>query len=352
MLVRGISSTADFIHAAVLNALKRAPLSFFTDASVGELATVFSECIGLFDTGTLSGAEYMQGGLSWVLVVTVVISFYTSGVFLLLVACIGVTVCCVVRELSTAYFELPWIVSAAQASALEDLAELVHGAVVLRAFDQVPGAIQKHEALCDKAAQRAFQQLMCECWLELRASLIGSIGYTCVAMMVVILIENLKAGDAGILLVNAAFFSFLFVMVLENTLKMQEITFHRSLCSSQIEVMDSYRTNDIDAVKASDLPTLDWPAEGKVEVLNLRLRYSNVGEEVLKGVSFTVAPGEHCGVVGRTGAGKSSLVVAMSRLVEPCGGTVRIDGFDVAEIADVEVSGTVLCFKSVHCRCR
>jgi ABC-type multidrug transport system fused ATPase/permease subunit len=55
-------------------------------------------------------------------------------------------------------------------------------------------------------------------------------------------------------------------------------------------------------------------------------------ELVLRGLSFEVHPGEWVSVVGRTGAGKSSLLAAMLRIAEPCGGRVLIDGVDLASV--------------------
>jgi ABC-type multidrug transport system fused ATPase/permease subunit len=71
-----------------------------------------------------------------------------------------------------------------------------------------------------------------------------------------------------------------------------------------------------------------WPARGAIEVDKLSMRYRPGLPLVLDRVSFSVAAGERVGVVGRTGSGKSSLVLALFRICEPCGGAVRIDGVD------------------------
>ena len=62
------------------------------------------------------------------------------------------------------------------------------------------------------------------------------------------------------------------------------------------------------------------------------MRYSPTGPLVLRGIDIEVRPGTRVSVVGRTGAGKSSLLVSLLRLVEPCGGSVIIDGIDVASL--------------------
>ena len=71
------------------------------------------------------------------------------------------------------------------------------------------------------------------------------------------------------------------------------------------------------------------PASGRVEFLSIALRYRPELPKVIDGLSAVVESGQKAGVVGRTGAGKSSLVLALLRLVEPCEGSIAIDGRDL-----------------------
>ena len=79
-------------------------------------------------------------------------------------------------------------------------------------------------------------------------------------------------------------------------------------------------------------PPESWPARGEVQFEDVRLRYRPELPLALRGVSFTLAAGERVGVVGRSGSGKSSLVAALLRLVEPEGGRVLIDGVDAGGV--------------------
>lgn len=78
--------------------------------------------------------------------------------------------------------------------------------------------------------------------------------------------------------------------------------------------------------------TEDWPMNGEVAVNGLEVAYSTNLPLVLKDVSFTVGAGQRLGIVGRTGAGKSSLTLALLRLVESRGGSIHIDGVDVSTV--------------------
>jgi ABC-type multidrug transport system fused ATPase/permease subunit len=82
-----------------------------------------------------------------------------------------------------------------------------------------------------------------------------------------------------------------------------------------------------------------WPNHGKVEFQDVCLRYRPGLPLALNQLSFVVSPGQRCGVVGRTGAGKSSLTVALFRIVELDSGRIMLDGIDLAGLGLSDVRG-------------
>jgi ATP-binding cassette subfamily C (CFTR/MRP) protein 1 len=75
-----------------------------------------------------------------------------------------------------------------------------------------------------------------------------------------------------------------------------------------------------------------WPENGNIEFRDFEVRYREGLDLVLRGISFKVAGGEKVGIVGRTGAGKSSLTLALFRIIESAGGSIIIDGQDIAKM--------------------
>ena len=75
-----------------------------------------------------------------------------------------------------------------------------------------------------------------------------------------------------------------------------------------------------------------WPSQGKIVFKDVELKYRSNTEMVLRKVSFAVQPGVKVGIVGRTGAGKSTLSMALTRIVELASGVIEIDGLDISKL--------------------
>ena len=83
---------------------------------------------------------------------------------------------------------------------------------------------------------------------------------------------------------------------------------------------------------SGDTAPIGWPSQGKLEFADVSAGYAPDLPPVLKGISFTARPGERIGIVGRTGAGKSSLALALFRFLEASRGSISIDGIDIKRI--------------------
>ena len=75
-----------------------------------------------------------------------------------------------------------------------------------------------------------------------------------------------------------------------------------------------------------------WPSAGHIQFDDVELRYRPTTELVLKGLTFEIEGGNKVGIVGRTGAGKSTISLSLSRIVEICGGSICIDGVNISQM--------------------
>ena len=105
------------------------------------------------------------------------------------------------------------------------------------------------------------------------------------------------------------------------------------LSMNAVERVNEYSNIPIEDQSSSVKTPAAWPAEGRLEVANLVAGYAPELPPVLKGLSFNVEKNQRIGVVGRTGAGKSSLTLALFRFLEAREGSIHIDGIDISKVS-------------------
>ena len=106
--------------------------------------------------------------------------------------------------------------------------------------------------------------------------------------------------------------------------------------------LESNMTSYVRCLKILEIPQEDqtqldsnlnsWPNHGKIEFIDYSLKYRPETELVLKNLTFTIEPKAKIGVVGRTGAGKSTICLGLWRIVEADSGQIKIDGVDISSI--------------------
>jgi len=92
-----------------------------------------------------------------------------------------------------------------------------------------------------------------------------------------------------------------------------------NLMTSVERVMSYTKIDSEIGYSTTALPPCSWPSEGRIDLRNLSLVYFHGGPRILKDINVSVSSKEKVGVVGRTGAGKSSLVSALFRMPDPLG---------------------------------
>ena len=160
-------------------------------------------------------------------------------------------------------------------------------------------------------------------WLGIRMAVVGTIFTTLVGVVVV-----------GSSFVDAAMAGFTLSFALDFSGNMLMAT--RGYAQLELDMNAAERVIEYTKIDTEDLggeiPPAAWPATGDMHVEDLVVGYSDDLPPVLKGVTFDVKNNERIGVVGRTGAGKSSLTLALFRFLEARSGKVIINGVDISKI--------------------
>lgn len=137
-------------------------------------------------------------------------------------------------------------------------------------------------------------------------------------------ISGLQAGDVGLALTQALMLSGLIQLIVR---QYSELENNMTSVERAIEYAD-VKTED----KKQGDQSQNWPNDGKVEYHDVCLKYNTSKEEVLKKINFEVLPGEKLGIVGRTGAGKSSIISVLFRLYN-FEGRVLVDSVDTKTVS-------------------
>lgn len=205
--------------------------------------------------------------------------------------------------------------------------ETLDGTCTIRAFGAKERFVRENEEMVDRWTRVYFPNFITNRWLSFRLEVVGS---TVVALSSLLIIANrqrISSGQAGLVLTYA----FSFVSAL-NWMVRSAVMLESLIVS--VERIVEYIDIEPEAPLLIDqtAPPQKWPAEGKIEIDGLKMKYRPELNYVLNGITCTILPCEKVGIVGRTGSGKSSLFNTIFRINEASEGSIKIDGVDISKI--------------------
>ena len=207
---------------------------------------------------------------------------------------------------------------------LEQIDSLLSGLATIRAWDRCRSYTDDIYSKIDDHARCVWHLWLFNRWLGIRFAVIGSV-FTIIVAAFSVYSPVVSASLAGLALTFSLDFTQSVFWVLRRyaDLEMDMNSLERIVeyCTVPSETSDGI------------VPPAHWPSRGRVEVSDLVVGYDVDVAPVLQGISFTCEPKSRVGLVGRTGAGKSSLTLALFRFLEARAGSVVIDGLDIATLA-------------------
>ncbi|GJP66070.1 hypothetical protein CLOP_g22972 [Closterium sp. NIES-67] len=328
--------TAQTLFAHMLHAVFRAPMAFFDSTPAGRVlsrASTDQATVDLdlpFRFGTVLSLVFQLLGI---LTVT---SLITWPVLFAIVPLAYFYFSYQEYYLTTSR-ELSRLDGITKSPIIEHFSESLAGAAVIRAFAQEPRFARNSAARVDANTRVAWCSRAAVEWLGFRLELLGSLLLCFSALMLTLLPASVVSpGLAGMSLSYGLALSqgLFFVVWAWCGLENQMVSVERILQFSHPAV-----PSEAPLVVHSHRPSGDWPQHGRVEFDNLQVQYRPDLPMVLKGVTLTIQGGHKVGIVGRTGSGKSTLVAALFRLVEPASGRVLIDDVDIGSIGLGDLRG-------------
>ncbi|KAL4151112.1 hypothetical protein PRNP1_010498 [Phytophthora ramorum] len=321
----GLRASRHLFDNMTLSLLK-APLRFFDANPIGRILNrygddmsaidfmisfAFQECLGLlfFTVCQLTTAVYMINFLGALIIPLAWIYLRVGNHYL-------------APSRETARL---WKISASPI--LSHVSQSEEGVIVVRAFgnETVDRMVGENFLRNDLNSKAWFAQMVFKYWFQLRMQLIGCGVVTLVVSSLVYLHNFLSPGLVGLAFTYALSVdgSLASLVMSWSWLEIQMISPERIIEYGSIAAEGSQRPLVIE-------PDVAWPRSSTLQFQDVVFNYKQGGEPVLKGLSFNIHNNEKIGIVGRTGAGKSSLTMALFRINELVSGRILIDGVDIA----------------------
>ncbi|CAG2111855.1 unnamed protein product, partial [Medioppia subpectinata] len=210
---------------------------------------------------------------------------------------------------------------------ISHFAETYNGTAVIRAFGADRDFVRESHRRLDAHNRCQYPLLVSERWLAVRLEFLGYSIVLLSAVFAVVFRHTVGAGMAALAItyaVNITLIMGRFVMGVIDT-ETDIMAFERCLAFTQIPI-------EAEWYNERTKPTDNWPTMGCISFTDYCTKYRFGLDLVLKDIAIDIKGRQRVAIVGRTGAGKSSLALALFRLIEPTAGTVTIDGVDCSTI--------------------
>nr|XP_037273941.1 multidrug resistance-associated protein 1-like [Rhipicephalus microplus] len=312
------------LHAGMLDRVLCSPMSFFDTTPMGRILNRFSKDIDTADVTLRFNLRMLMMQFFRTVVSFILISM-ENPIFLAAVIPLLIIYYFVQKFYIATSRQLKRLESISRSPIYVHFSETVSGSSSIRAYGAGERFVARSNELTDINHSSFFPSIAASRWLSIRLEFLGYSIVFIAALLAVLTRETLSPGLAGL--------SVSYALTVTSTLNMLvRATSDTETNLVAVERCFEYTRTPQEAPweRPDFKPDDRWPTAGRVVYDNYSTRYRNDLELVLKGISCDINPGEKIGIVGRTGAGKSSLTLSLFRLIEAAGGAICIDGMDIS----------------------
>ncbi|CAD5211774.1 unnamed protein product [Bursaphelenchus okinawaensis] len=328
-LLYGALKASKNLHSPVLTRILHAPMAFFDTTPTGRILNRFGKDVDVCDVNLPMNFRYFLQTISQVATTFVAISISTP-VFIILVVPLTAIYLYALKFYVPTSRQLKRLESINRSPIYSHFSESIQGVTTIRAFDKNSEFITVNNNLVDAHLKVKSLSFVANRWLGIRLELIGNIITFSAALFAALSVEWGFVQSAGLVGVSVSYA--LNITEVLNFAVRQISELETNIVS--VERLKEYSEVDTEADWIVDNKRVlsGWPNNGEVTFNKYATRYRPGLELVIKNINADVSPSQKVGIVGRTGAGKSSLTLALFRMIEAAEGDITIDKVNISEI--------------------
>ncbi|KAI8826361.1 P-loop containing nucleoside triphosphate hydrolase protein [Chytriomyces cf. hyalinus JEL632] len=313
-------------HSRLIHRVVHAPMRFFDTTPVGRILNRTTKDISDIDNHLMKVLKSLTGAVMDALTVLIVV-FTITPIFVFSLVPIVFVYISVASRFLACQREMKRLDSITASPIYSMFSETLTGASTIRAYGSDIRFKKENMKRVDTNHRAYIYMYATNRWFSSRIALIGGVVVLAGALGTMAMKDVIGAGLAGLSLSWTISFSDYLVWIVRvySGTEMRMNAVERVSEYSEIEQEGAF------IIEENRAP-LNWPSKGSIKVSNLEMRYAPDLPPVLHNISFSVKGGEKVGIVGRTGAGKSSLSLSLFRIVEATQGAIYIDGIDIATL--------------------
>uniref|UniRef100_A0A3Q3RKQ0 ATP-binding cassette, sub-family C (CFTR/MRP), member 3 n=1 Tax=Mastacembelus armatus TaxID=205130 RepID=A0A3Q3RKQ0_9TELE len=325
-LAIGNISAARKLHYNLLSNKLHTPQSFFDTTPLGRIINRFSKDIYVIDEA-LPATVLMFLGTFFVSLSTIIVIISSTPIFAVVVVPLAFIYVFVQRFYVATSRQLKRLESVSRSPIYSHFSETITGCSVIRAYGRHTAFVLMSDMKVDENQKSYYPGIVSNRWLGVRIEFIGNCIVLFAALFAVAGKENLNPGLVGLSVSYAlqVTMSLNWMVRMTSDLESNIVAVERVKEYSETKTEAPWEVED-------KKPPPEWPIKGNVEFQNYSVRYREGLDLVLKNLTLNVRGGEKIGIVGRTGAGKSSMTLCLFRLLEAAAGEITIDEVRIAEI--------------------
>ncbi|CAK7265545.1 ATP-binding cassette glutathione S-conjugate transporter ycf1 [Sporothrix epigloea] len=317
------------LHERMAKAIFRSPMSFFDVTPAGRILNRFSSDIYRVDEILARTFNMLFVNVSKSGFTLVVISASTPA-FTALIIPLSLMYIFIQRYYLYTSRELKRLDSVSRSPIYAHFQESLGGVQTIRAYRQQSRFELENEWRMDANLRAYYPSISSNRWLAVRLEFIGAIVILAAAGFSVISVSNHSGLSES--MVGLAMSYALQITTSLNWIVRQSVEVETNIVSVERVLEYASLPSEAPEIIHRNRPPVSWPARGAVELSDYSARYREGLDLVLKNVTLDIKPHEKIGIVGRTGAGKSSLTLALFRIIEPDTGHIRIDDLNTSTI--------------------